>query len=356
MRRSAIVGLMAVLALVAVGGLGWTADAPRDVPLMVNSANRFLASLTTEQRQRATFAFEDTEERLYTHFIPPETFERRGVTVKEMSQAQRDAAHDLLASGLSQRGYMTVREIMEAEGILEMLEGPDRQFARDPLAYHVTVFGTPSNDGNWGWRWEGHHLSLHFTVVGGNVTVSTPTFLSASPAEIPEGPRRGMRPLGRQEDAARALLGSLTPEQRSVAIINEVAPTNVVAGVVSGLGALAPQVEPLSPVGIGARELSLVQKDLLWEIVEAYTAVMSPDIEALRLAKIRQDGVEDITFAWAGGTLRGEVSYFRVQGPSFLIEFDHTQRDPNHVHSQWRDFDGDFGRDLLGEHLASVEH
>jgi len=355
MRRWTIGGMLAALTLVALGGLGWTRDARRDVPLMVNSANRFLASLTPDQRARATFEFH-SDERLYTHFIPPETFERNGVTVKEMSAAQKAAAQDLLSSGLSQRGYMTAREIMEAEGILQMLEGPDRQFARDPEAYYVSVFGAPSNTGTWGWRWEGHHLSLHFTIVDGNVTVSAPTFLSASPAEVPEGPRRGMRPLKRQEDAGRALLASLTPAQREVAIFDEVAPTNIVAGVVSGLGALAPKVDPLSPAGVSARDLNPVQRGLLGDIVEAYASVMAPDIAALRMAKIGQGGRENITFAWAGGTLRGEVSYFRVQGPSFLIEYDNTARDPNHVHSAWRDFDGDFGRDLIGEHLAQVDH
>ena len=356
MRRSTIGGTLVVVTLAAVGGLGWTLDARRDGALMANSASSFLASLTSEQLERGHFAFDNDEERLYTHFIPPETFERRGVTIGEMDDDQRRAAHDLLRSGLSQRGYMTVQEIMEAEGILQMLEGPDRRFARDPQAYYVTVFGTPSNEGSWGWRWEGHHLSLHFTVVNGDVTVSTPTFLSASPAEVPEGPRRGMRPLGRQEDAGRALLGSLTPEQRRVAVFGEEAPSNIVAGVISGLGALAPEVDPLSPVGISARDLSPVQRQLLMAIVESYVAVMAPDIAALRRAKIQRDGPENITFAWAGGTLRGEISYFRVQGPSFLIEFDHTQGDPNHVHSQWRDFDGDFGRDLIGEHLERQPH
>lgn len=356
MRRSTMVGMLALVALVAVGGLGWTLDARRDVPLMVNSASQFLASLSPELHARATFSFDDEEERLYTHFIPTEVFERRGITIGEMNAQQRAAAQALLRSGLSQRGYMTVQEIMEAEGILRMLEGDDRQFGRDPLQYYVSVFGTPSNTGTWGWRWEGHHLSLHYTVVNGNVTISTPTFLSASPAEVPEGPRRGMRPLGLQEDAGRALLGSLTPEQRRIAIIGEEAPRNIVAGATSALGALEPIVEPLSPVGISAPELEPVQRELLMDIVDAYVSVMSPDIAALRMAKIQQDGTGNITFAWAGGTLRGEVSYFRVQGPSFLIEFDHTANDPNHVHSQFRDFDGDFGRDLLGEHLQAAQH
>ena len=145
------------------------------------------------------------------------------------------------------------------------------------------------------------------------------------------------------------MLASLDPEQRDVAIIEDVAPTNIVAGV-----QLAP--DPLSPVGIVGSELTEVQRGLLMEVIDFYTSVMADDIAALRRAKIEEDGIENITFAWAGGTSYGDVSYFRVQGPSFLIEFDHTQNDPNHIHSGWRDFDGDFGRDLLREHLAMTEH
>jgi hypothetical protein len=348
MMRSAPVRSSVVLALALLAGLGAKRAADRSAAAMAESAERFLSSLTADQRARAAFPF-DAEDRLRFHFIPPETFERQGVTIKEMSAAQRQRAHALLASGLSARGHMTAMQIMEAEGILQTLEGPDRQFARDPEAYYVSVFGTPSSDGSWGWRWEGHHLSLHFTVVEGDVTVSTPTFLSASPAEVPSGPKRGMRPLARQEDAGRALLSSLDAAQRDVAIVADVAPTNILA-------AMEPAVGPLAGDGIRASALNDVQRALLMDVVEAYTSVMAPDIAALRWERIRAAGTDGITFAWAGGTLRGEVSYFRVQGPTFVIEYDNTARDPNHVHSGWRDFDGDFGRDVLREHVGMLPH
>ena len=348
MKRSTVVRSCSVLGLALLAGLGADRAAERNAAAMAESADRFLSSLTAEQRARAAFPF-DAEDRLRFHFIPPETFDRQGVTIKEMGPEQRRRAHELLASGLSARGHMTAMQIMEAEGILATLEGPERQFARDGEAYYVTVFGTPSRDGTWAWRWEGHHLSLHFTVVDGEVSVSTPTFISASPAEIPSGPKKGMRPLARQEDAGRALLSSLDVAQRDVAIIDDVAPTNILA-------AMEPEVGPLASEGIEYSALDEVQRALLLDIVEAYTSVMAPDIAALRWEEIRAAGLDDITFAWAGGTLRGEVAYFRVQGPTFLIEFDNTQRDPNHVHSGWRDFDGDFGRDLLREHVGALPH
>ena len=314
---------------------------------MADEADEFLMSLSDEERGRATFAF-DSEERERFHFVPPETFERHGFPLEDMSAEQRELAHNLLRTGLSQSGYLTATQIIELEAILEALEG-GQAFSRDPDLYFVSVFGTPSTDGTWAWRFEGHHLSLHFTIVDGEVTVSAPTFLAASPAEVMDGPNAGMRPLGPLEDAGRALLASLDAAQRSVAILDEVAPTNIVRGV-----ELAP--DPLTPVGIVGSDLTPAQQDLMMAVIEAYTSVMADDIAALRRAKIQDDGINNITFAWAGGTEYGDVSYFRVQGPSFLIEFDHTQRDPNHIHSGWRDFDGDFGRDVLREHLAMQEH
>jgi hypothetical protein len=332
-----------VVGLVTVAGLGAKRAATRNVAQMSEAATRFLGSLPAEQRGQASFAF-DAEERFRFHFVPTETFARRGLTIGEMGPAQRERAHELLRTGLSQRGYMTATQIMEAEGILRLLEGGRGQFARDPQQYYVSVFGTPSTTGTWGWRFEGHHLSLQFTVVEGAITVSSPTFLAANPAEVPDGPRRGMRALARQEDAGRALLGSLDPEQRQAAIFRDVAPGDVVARV-----ALDP--DPLAPIGIAASAMTPAQRELLMEIVHAYTDVMADEIAALRMAKVQRAGVENIRFAWAGGTKRGELSYFRVQGPTFLIELTNTMNDPNHIHSGWREFGAEFGRDVLAAHM-----
>ncbi len=346
-RVAMVFGLAAAVNLTAISCGDGMADGDGDVAAMVNGANQFLASLSDAERGRATWDF-DAEERQRFHFVPDETYERYGFPIEDMSTEQIDLAHALLATGLSQMGHLTANQIIELEAILEEREGGE-QFSRDPDLYYVSVFGTPSTDGTWSWRFEGHHISLHFTIIDGAVTVSAPTFLSASPAEVKEGPRAPLRPLGSLEDAGRALLASLDAAQQEVAIFDEVAPTNIVAGV-----QLAP--DPLSPVGIAGSDLTAEQQDLLMDVIEFYVSVMADDIAELRRAKIQEDGIENIAFAWAGGTSYGDVSYFRVQGPSFLIEFDHTQRDPNHIHSGWRDFDGDFGRDLLREHLAVVVH
>jgi hypothetical protein len=345
MKPSTFARPVLVLALVVVAGLGAKRASMRNVAMMTEAANAFLTSLPQDQRARAAFAFE-APERVRFHFIPPESFERHGVPIKEMGQAQRERAHALLRTGLSQRGYMTATQIMEAEGILQMLEGGRGQFSRDPQLYFVSVFGTPSATGTWGWRFEGHHLSLQYTIVEGDITVSSPTFLAANPAEVPDGPRRGMRALARQEDAGRAMLSALTPEQREVAIQEDIPVRDVVARV-------ALDIDPLAAVGVAASDLDDPQREILMEIVHAYTDVMAEEIAALRLAKVEDAGIENLRFAWAGGTKRGEMSYFRVQGPTFLIEFSNTMNDPNHIHSGWREFGAEFGRDILAEHMRN---
>jgi hypothetical protein len=227
-----------------------------------------------------------------------------------------------------------------------VMEGPDRQFARDPEDYWISVFGTPSMTGTWGWRWEGHHLSLHFTIVAGRLTVSTPTFMASNPARVTQGPRAGLQALRVQEESARSLLGSLTPEQRRVTIFQEENPRDIVTGAVA-------TVTPLDPAGIRASALNGSQRDLLMGVVDAYVGVMNDDIARVRMDRIREAGIENITFGWAGGTEVGQLAYYRVQGPTFLIEFDNTMNDPNHIHTTFRDFEGDLGRDVLREHIQA---
>jgi hypothetical protein len=339
--RTGVAALMVGLAGMIGAG---AAVERRDVDEMADAANRFLEALSDSQRAEATFPF-DSAERERHHFIPPETFERHGTVLKEMSSEQQDRAQDLLRAGLSQQGHLTAREIMEVEGILAELEGPDRQFARHPEEYWISIFGSPSTTGTWGWRWEGHHLSLHFTIVEGEMTVSTPSFLSANPAEVPAGhPRAGLRPLARQEDTARSLLASLDAAQLQEVIFDETAPGNILTGADN-------VVDPLDPIGIAAFALSYSQRRMLMAVIDSYVSVMADDIAALRMAKIRDAGTDEIRFAWAGSTERGQVAYYRVQGPTFLIEYDNTQEDPNHIHAAFRDFDGDLGRDILREHL-----
>ena len=331
------IGLLAALSVAAV------VAQQRSTPAsMTMAATSFLASLTPEQKQQATFAF-DSAERLRWHFVPQ--FERNGLQIKAMTEPQRKLAHELLKTGLSARGYDTYTKIMQLENILKAAEkggGPTRY----PEGYRFSVFGTPSAKGTWGWRVEFHHVSLHFDVVNGNAVSSTPSFAGANPAEVKDGPTKGQRTLGTLEDTARALVSALDESQRKIAVFNNVALDDIVTG-------NALDIKPLAPDGVKVAAMTAAQRDLLTKILDAYTGLMTPEIAADRMAKVKAAGIEKIAFAWAGSIERGQKHYYRVQGPTFLIEFDNTQNDGNHVHSVWRDFNGDFGRDLLREHLKT---
>ena len=337
-----------ILALGLAGGLGHRCRraAALDRASMTTAATSFLASLTPEQRQQATFAF-DSAERLRWHFVPQ--FERNGLQVKAMTEPQRKLAHELLKTGLSARGYDTYTQIMQLENILREVEkgsGP----TRDPEGYRFSVFGTPSAKGTWGWRVEFHHVSLHFDVVNGTAISSTPSFAGANPAEVKDGPQKGQRTLGTLEDTGRALVTALDAGQRKTAIFNDVALNDIVTGNALDIKPLSPR----GPQGVG----------------DDRRAARSADEGPRRLCRVDdgrhrrrsdgqgQDGRASRTsaFAWAGSIERGQKHYYRVQGPTFLIEFDNSQNDGNHVHSIWRDFNGDFGRDLLREHLKTATH
>ena len=341
--------LIVAAAVVLLAGIGGVALASaRSAAAMSSAAQKWLEALNADQRARAAFPF-DSEERQRWHFIPNESFPRKGVAFKEMSEPQRALAHALIKTGLSARGYLTATSIMELEKVLVELEGPQRRFPRDHEVYWVTVFGTPGDKQAWGWRLEGHHLSLRFDVVGGSMTASSPAFFGSNPAEVRQGPQKGTRVLGDEEDAARALLDQLDASQRATAIVQPNAPTDILTMVI-------PSVEPLSPPGIAMTALTAPQREALTRLIDVYVGKMAPDIAAERMARVKKAGLDHVTFAWAGGTERGQKHYYRVQGPTFLIEYDNTQNDGNHVHSVWRDFSGDFGRDLLREHLKAQPH
>jgi len=357
MKRAAASRWVLAAAALAVLAVGSTIAADRSSSAMASAATKFLDSLTPEQRQEATFAF-NADERLRWHFIPTEMYPRKGLLVKQMTEPQRKLAHDLLKAGLSQRGYMTASQIMDLETVLDGIEAAQRTretsprgqpLARDPEKYFFSIFGTPSTHDTWGWRVEGHHVSLHFNVVNGSLVAAAPTFFGSNPAEVREGPKKGLRILGAEEDGARALLESLDASEREKAIFKKDAPGDIItmANV---------KIDPLAPEGIPMSALNANQRALLTKLIEVYTGYMAADIAADRVARLKKAGEDKIVFAWAGPMERGKKHYYRVQGPTFLIEYDNTQNDANHIHSVWRDFSGDFGQDLLRDHVKSVAH
>ncbi|MGH9838055.1 MAG: DUF3500 domain-containing protein, partial [Blastocatellia bacterium] len=317
----------------------------RSAAAMADGANKFLASLNAEQKAKATFGFDD-EQRFDFHFIPRP---RKGVPLKELNEAQRKLAMDFLKTGFSAGGYQQATQVISLEPILAEIEGASRRFPRDPELYYVSIFGTPSAKTTWGWRFEGHHLSFNFTVVKGELIANTPLFFGSNPAEVRQGDRKGLRVLAGEEDMGRNLVGALDEKQRAVAIFDKTAPSDI-------LSLANRKANPLKPEGIAATQFTKQQKELLTKLIDEYLQPMPPDVAAERLKKLKDAGMDKIFFAWAGGTGKGEPHYYRVQGPTFLIEYDNTQNNGNHIHSVWRDFNGDFGADLLQAHYQATPH
>ncbi len=301
----------------------------------------FLASLSDEQRERALFAFDD-EQRFDFHFIPRP---RRGLPLADMKLPQRRAAHDLLQAALSNQGYLKVTHVMQLESILRELENdPDR---RDPEKYYISIFGLPGGAGPWGWRIEGHHLSLNFTSVTDELSV-TPAFYGSNPAEVRTGPYAGLRVLAAEEDLGRALVTMLTGEQRAQAVIAATAPSDVITS-----ADREARIETLE--GLPAWLMTPEQKDLLWRIVDLYAQNLEAEQAERHLARIVAADIDSLYFAWAGSLERGEPHYYRIHGPTDLFEYDNTQNGANHVHSVWRNFENDFGLDLLRRHYDTAE-
>ncbi len=311
--------------------------------LLSESAHRFLASLTPEQQAKATFPLDDPE-RVRWFYVP---IERKGLALREMSPHQKHLASALLSAGLSQTGYIKAVTIMSLEDVLRELE-KDSGERRNPEKYYFSIFGTPGNTSAWGYRVEGHHVSQNYTVVNGHV-IDAPSFFGANPAEVLHGPRAGLRVLSAEEDLGREVIASLDGEQRLVAIVDAEAYRDILTAQ-SRKAALAGQ-----PNGLPAAMMNAKQFEHLTALMLEYVQNLPAQVAVIREEQIRNAG-DNIYFAWAGGVKKGDPHYYRVQTPSFLIEYDCTQDNANHIHSVWRDFSGDFGEDLLKKHYHASHH
>jgi hypothetical protein len=307
---------------------------------MFQAAQKFRAALSKEQLAKASFAFDDAE-RLNWHFIPRP---RKGLPLREVEGEALAAAQALIASGLSKSGYDQALNVMSLEEVLYLLEPGDRaerRERRNPGKYYLSIFGSPSETGKWGWRVEGHHISLNYTLDKGEVIGSTPEFFGANPALIDAGPDRSFRVLGTEEDLARQILKLCNPEQAKICHVDPKAPDDLRVG--PDAQHPTAQAEHTPPVGLAAAKMSADQKRLLGELLNEYLRNMPEDVSAGRRAALTKAGIDNIYFAWWGDTDRNQRHYYRVQGPTFLIEYNNTQNSANHVHSYWRDLGGDFG-------------
>ncbi|HJR39734.1 MAG TPA: DUF3500 domain-containing protein [Nocardioidaceae bacterium] len=297
------------------------------------AATAFLDSLYDGQRIVARYDLADPERHRWQYTPGP----RGGLALKDMDPHQRDRALALMSSGLSSSGAETAREIMALEPVLKALEeraGRPGAERRDAEHYWFSVFGDPAREEPWAWRVGGHHLCLHFTVVGGEAAV-TPLFFGANPARVPDGPEAGRRVLAAEEDLARELLDALDETQRARAIVSAEAPSDIRTG-----NAVRAEITAV-PTGIRFADLDGGQQALFRVLVDHYLG---------RVDRPPAVDVESLAFAWAGGTERGQGHYYAVRGSRFLLEYDNTQNGANHIHTVWRDLDRDWGADLLAEH------
>ena len=319
-------------------------DVRATIHRITEAAEAFLCNLEPDQKAQATFPF-DHDERENWHYVPRP---RAGLPRGEMTPAQLNAAESLMAVSLSASGVRKAHSIIRHETILGELEASDGTLRFDRLEglYFFSVFGTPGSAEPWGWQVDGHHLSLNMTVIGERISV-TPSFFGANPAEVPHGTHKGLRILKEEEDAARSLLRSLDAEQVQKCTIYPTAPPDLITRA-------SRRVELDEPVGIPASMMTADQREGLVRLIEVYVERKQANVAREQLCKLHSAGLSSVRFGWAGGHHPGQGHYYRVHGPTFLIEYDNTQNMANHIHSVWRDIDGDFGRDLLREHYEQA--
>ncbi len=313
---------------------------------MSQAASVFLKSLNNEEKEKTNFMFDD-QERFDWHFVPRD---RKGLSLKYMNSEQRANAMNLVKSALSKSGALRIEQIMDLENVLRVIENrPPNDVRRDPDNFAFSIFGDPTKDA-WAWRIEGHHVSLNFTIVKGKVAY-TPSFFGSNPGIVlADVPQKNRNVLHEEQMKAFTLLQSLSSEQLAKTVLSAVAPNDIVT--FNKRKALLDHFE-----GISYSELTKSQKELFTDLLDAYLSRYHVSLRQQQWSKLKKQGLDKIYFTWMGDQKpelgKGKGHYYRIHGPTFLIEFDNTQNDGNHIHSVVRDLENDFGDDLLKIHYEN---
>ena len=349
--QARVATVFAAAATIALLGCGAQASPPSDTALTADTsvstatARAFLSKLDARQRGAASFAFDDPERTKWA-YVPQS---RNGLALGEMNAGQRAAAFALVGTGLSERGTRLAHGIIELEGILGKLEGFPWVPRRDPDLYYLSLFTGPDASRPWGWRFEGHHLSVNVTDLGAQGQIVAPLFMGANPARVPSGAKAGFRLLAEEEDVAFELLKMLDTGQRARATISAQTFGNIVSGT-------DPAVASMAFAGLPAAEMTADQRRQLRRLLEVFAGWMADSSAHAQLKRIDDAGFERLHFAWAGAHQPSEPHYYRIHGPTVLVEYDNSQGNANHIHSVWRDLENDFGGDLLRKHYALQPH
>jgi hypothetical protein len=311
------------------------------------AAKSFVALLNDDQKVKAILPF-DTEERYNFHYIPKD--DRKGISMNELDEQQKQAAIHLLRMGVTGETIKKMQGIMQLEMVLRTLEGRSADdHYRDPGKYFLTIFGQPETNTIWGLRFEGHHISFNFSVNNDIITAGTPSFLGANPAIVQEGPQKNKEVLKEETNMAFALLHTLSQQERTKAVID----TNVPGDIITGARRKA-MIE--HPQGIRYSEMNpAAQREMLALLqlyIHRYTKLFADDM----FEEIKAAGLDNLWFTWAGYTEKktGSPCYYRIQGPTIVIEYDNTQNNANHIHTVVRDLKNDFGGDELLEHYRQA--
>ncbi|MEO6218912.1 MAG: DUF3500 domain-containing protein [Ginsengibacter sp.] len=316
---------------------------------MVNKANNFIYSLDKNQKEQAVYTF-DSQERYNWHFIPKD--DRKGISFNEMNEKQRAAAHELMKTALSNEGYKKADAIMQLEKVLKVIENrTENDHHRDPLKYYFTIFGTPSAKDVWGWRLEGHHISLNFSSDSNKLVSGTPGFFGSNPETVLNGPEKGLEILKDENNLAIELMHSLTKDQLEKAIIDNTAPGDIITYVNRKA-----MIE--NPKGISYTDFTTEQQKIFTRLLNVYIHRYTSSYANDMMKDIEAAGMEKLLFAWAGSKEDGpgHPKYYRIHGPTIIIEYDNTQNNANHAHTVVRDLKKDFGGDLLLEHYQKSHH
>lgn len=333
MKKFLLLGLLSILPVCAQQ----PADLEKVAAEMADAANAFLTSLDEDEAKKARFPF-TPDERENWNFVPTK---RNGIPLEELTEEQTDLARKLLKTALSDPGLTKVDAIIALEAFLGEIE--KRPELRNPKAYFTSIFGEPSATGTWGWRFEGHHLSLNYTIVDGKPASLTPSFFAANPAEVTaEHAMKGTRPLAAEEDLARALAATLAESGKAV-VFTEKPPKDILSG-------SSRKIEQLDPVGIPATEMTAAQQQALLTLIAEYADRHRKELSDATMEEIKAD-LENLRFAWAGSLERGKPFYYRIQSTTFLVEVANVQNNGNHIHAVWRDTENDFGNDILSDHI-----
>ncbi|CAL1518984.1 DUF3500 domain-containing protein [Chitinophaga sp. MM2321] len=321
--------------------------APAKAQDMVARAGKFIRLLDKDQQAKTLYPF-DTGERYHFSYVPRD--DRKGISMNELNTAQRKAFIDLLKMALSEETVKKVNDIMQLDLVLKELEHrPADDHYRDPGKYFITFFGIPAANNIWGWRFEGHHVAFNFSADKNELVAGTPAFLGANPAIVLDWPQKGKEVLKEETDKGFALLHALKPEELQKAVIADKAPAEIIT-------ATSRKAMIDHPSGLRFQEMSPANQQLLLGLINLYVNRFTKLFASSMLKDIQKAGLDSLWFTWAGSTehVLGKPYYYRIQGPTIIIEYDNSQNNANHIHTVVRDLKNDFGGDLLLEHYKAA--